>query len=205
MSTDSATEWVRGMVLALTEPHYHSHVKVRWDASSWVVSVPTAAVGALLGEGGINADALRRLAWSGASARHLLQHKPWLRPAEVLSIGDGGGDEVGWLDALDLEAATASALDFIKLAARGPVAKGEIVVFELSAEHPRHAADAVCIGITVPEKQTGRLMGAGGRTIEDLRLLLRCHLRARGWRGGCVLVFQPTTHRRDDDRAIATA
>lgn len=205
MSTDSATEWVRGMVLALTEPHFHAHVSVRWTNSAWVVSVPTAAVGPLLGEGGVNADALRRLAWSGAGARRLLQFAPWLRAESVLSIRDGGDAVVGWVDPIGRDAAVASAVEFVRLAARGPVAKGEIATVALSSAHPRHIADAVCVGVSVSERQVGRLLGAGGSTMSDLRLLLRCHLRARGWRGGSVLVFQPTTPRSEDDRAVLPA
>lgn len=199
MSVDSATEWVRGMVLALTEPHYHQHATVRWDGSSWIVAVPTSAVGALLGDNGVNAGALRRLAWAGAGARRLLQDAPWLRPESVLSIRDGGSDALGWVDPLGLDDAVASGLDFLGLAVRGPVAKGEVTIRALPPEHERFRPGQVCASVGVSDKQVGRLLGRGGANLEDLRTLLRCHLRARGWRGGSTLILQPPTIPRSPD------
>jgi predicted RNA-binding protein YlqC (UPF0109 family) len=196
MTVASATDWVRDMVLALTEPHHHENIAVRWDESSWIVAVPTSAMGPLLGDGGANADALRRLSWAGASARRLLQHAPWLRPEAVLSIRDSGMDApLEWAPVMDLEAAIRSALEFVRLAARGPVSKGAVTVQQLVTSHPRFRPGAVCVSVGVPEAQIGRLIGRGGATLEDLRTVLRCHLRARGWRGGSVLVLQPTNHR----------
>lgn len=199
MTVASATAWVRDMVLALTEPHHHPHVAVRWDGSSWIVAVPTSAMGPLLGEGGANADALRRLAWAGAGARRLLQHAPWLRPEAVLSIRDSGADvPLGWVEPIELAPAIKSGLDFIFLAVRGPVAKGEIRVRSLPQADEAFRPDAVCVGVSVAERQFGRLIGRRGGTLEDLRTLLRCHLRARGWRGGSVFALQPTNHRSED-------
>jgi len=188
VSVESATQWVREVACDLVEAAYRPHLDVRWDGSAWVVRAPSACVGLLTGEGGRTATALRTLAWAYGSARHLFDDDRWLNPEQSLQVIDGGrSDVVAFPLATPPQAAAQSAGRFVEKLALAVLRRG-------GATAEAHVDEEAGISITVrvPERVGGRLMGRGGRNIEAMRLLLRCHLRAHGWRGGVRLVADTT-------------